>query len=52
VIVLTGESRENVRREALLNGASIVLGKPVDPLKLLDEIQALDVASSGRQQIR
>lgn len=52
VIVLTGESRENVRREALLNGASIVLGKPVDPLKLLEEIQALGVLASGRQQIR
>ena len=52
VIVLTGESRENIRREALLNGASVVLGKPVDPLKLLDEIQALDAAASGRQQIR
>ncbi len=52
VIVLTGEAREAMRREALLNGASLVLGKPVDPQALLEEVKALSELVSGRQQVR
>jgi len=52
VIVLTGEGREAMRREALLNGASRVLGKPVDPLTLLEEVKTLSELVLGRQQVR
>ncbi|MFB9949919.1 hybrid sensor histidine kinase/response regulator [Rhizobium puerariae] len=53
VIVLTGESSEAVHREALLGGACRVLGKPVDPLKLLEEIRALGLLpDTERQQVR
>jgi len=52
VIVLTGEGREAARREALLNGADRVLGKPVDPLKLLEEVRAVSLLGYERQQVR
>jgi CheY-like chemotaxis protein len=41
VIVLTADSRDETRRSALLNGASIVLAKPADPERLINEVQAL-----------
>ena len=41
VIVLTADQREATRNEALLNGASRVLQKPVDPEQLLQEVRAL-----------
>jgi signal transduction histidine kinase/CheY-like chemotaxis protein len=52
VIVLTGESREATHREVLLNGASRVFAKPVDPLTLLEEVRILGVLSTERQQAR
>ncbi|MEQ1403967.1 ATP-binding protein [Neorhizobium sp. Rsf11] len=52
VIVLTGESRETAHREVLLSGASRVLGKPIDPVKLVEEIGALGILGSERQQVR
>jgi CheY-like chemotaxis protein len=41
VIVLTADSRDETRRSALLNGASIVLAKPADPQRLIREVQTL-----------
>ncbi|WJR68339.1 ATP-binding protein [Neorhizobium sp. CSC1952] len=52
VIVLTGEGRESARQEALLQGAARVLAKPVDPLKLLEEIRAVCAHRNERQQVR
>ncbi|MBP2559785.1 signal transduction histidine kinase/CheY-like chemotaxis protein [Neorhizobium galegae] len=52
VIVLTGESREATHREVLLNGASRIFAKPVDPLTLLEEVRILGVLSTDRQQAR
>ncbi|MGK6316117.1 ATP-binding response regulator [Neorhizobium sp. DT-125] len=52
VIVLTGEGREAARQEVLLQGADRVLGKPVDPLKLLEEVRVVGVLGHERQQVR
>ncbi|WP_117195350.1 hybrid sensor histidine kinase/response regulator [Rhizobium terrae] len=52
VIVLTGDGRDKAKREALLGGASCVLEKPVDPMRLLKEVQALGVLAAERQQAR
>ncbi|MET0444788.1 MAG: ATP-binding protein [Pseudorhodoplanes sp.] len=41
VIVLTADSRDETRRSALLNGASVVLAKPADPQRLIREVQTL-----------
>jgi len=41
VIVLTADSRDDTRRSALLNGASIVLAKPADPRRLIREVETL-----------
>ena len=41
VIVLSADGREEVRRLALLNGANRMFTKPIDPVRLLDEVQAL-----------
>jgi signal transduction histidine kinase/CheY-like chemotaxis protein len=41
LVVLTADQRDTTRGEALLNGASTVLQKPVDPQRLLDVVQAL-----------
>ena len=41
VIVLSGDSRDEIRRHALLNGANRVFVKPVDPTRLIAEVQAL-----------
>ncbi|WFS01089.1 hybrid sensor histidine kinase/response regulator [Rhizobium tumorigenes] len=41
VIVLTADSRDETRRAALLNGASIVLAKPADPQRLIQEVETL-----------
>lgn len=41
VIVLTADSRDETRRSALLNGASIVLSKPAEPERLISEVQTL-----------
>lgn len=51
LIVLTGDGRESVRRDALLKGASRVLAKPIDPSGLLAEIAALgsEAAASVRR---
>jgi signal transduction histidine kinase/CheY-like chemotaxis protein len=44
VIVLTGDSSEDLRLEALRSGARIVLDKPVEPARLLREIEALNLS--------
>ena len=33
-------------------GADRVLGKPVDPLKLLEEVRAVSAPGNERQQVR
>jgi CheY-like chemotaxis protein/anti-sigma regulatory factor (Ser/Thr protein kinase) len=41
VLVLTGDLRVSARAEALASGADLVLQKPVNPERLLNEIQSL-----------
>jgi len=41
VIVLTADSRDAIRRQALLAGADAVIVKPVDPDRLIAEVQGL-----------
>jgi Signal transduction histidine kinase len=49
VIVLTGDSNEDLKREALRMGARMVLEKPVDPARLLQEIEALHLFHRQQQ---
>ncbi len=41
VVVLTADNRDETRRSALLTGANAVLVKPVDPERLITEVQTL-----------
>jgi signal transduction histidine kinase/CheY-like chemotaxis protein len=41
VIVLTADGRDEVRRNAVLNGANLVVAKPADPARLINEVQTL-----------
>ncbi|PZM12167.1 hybrid sensor histidine kinase/response regulator [Rhizobium tubonense] len=41
VIVLTADGREEIRRNAILNGANLVMAKPADPQRLINEVQTL-----------
>lgn len=41
VVVLTADSRDTTRRDALLNGANAVAAKPVDPERLLADVRSL-----------
>ena len=41
VIVLTADTRDEVRRNGLLHGANRVFAKPVEPVRLIAEIAAL-----------
>jgi signal transduction histidine kinase/CheY-like chemotaxis protein len=50
VVVLTADDREEIRRGALLAGADLVLAKPVDPVRLLAEIQAVVTTSQRRAE--
>jgi signal transduction histidine kinase/CheY-like chemotaxis protein len=52
VLVLTGDSRSEVRRQMLHLGASKVLQKPIDPRQLIEEVQLLHPGESNRQQVR
>ncbi|MFS8111332.1 ATP-binding protein [Rhizobium jaguaris] len=48
VIVLTADSRDAIRRQALLAGADAVIVKPVDPGRLIAEVQGLSRQALGR----
>ncbi len=52
IIVLTGESREQARHDALAAGAQRVLHKPVEPARLINDIHALLAERDGRQRAR
>jgi signal transduction histidine kinase/ActR/RegA family two-component response regulator len=41
VIVLTADGRDEIRRNAVLNGANLVVAKPADPARLINEVQTL-----------
>ena len=50
VIVLTADKRDESRRAVLLAGANRVMIKPVDPIRLLTEVQAVAALSARRAQ--
>ncbi len=52
VIVLTADKSDESRRQVLLNGANRVMVKPVDPVRLLTEVQAVVALSARRAQAR
>lgn len=52
VIVLTADGRDETRRSALLNGANSVMAKPVDPERLLTDVQTLAALSQRRASVR
>ncbi|WP_064681358.1 PAS domain-containing hybrid sensor histidine kinase/response regulator [Rhizobium bangladeshense] len=52
VIVLTADKSDEARRQVLLNGANRVMVKPVDPLRLLTEVQAVAALSARRAEAR
>lgn len=52
VIVLTGNDRDGVLQDALSAGAQKVLQKPVEPVRLFDDIHHLLAEKRARQSIR
>lgn len=48
IIVLTADSRDAIRRQALLAGADAVIVKPVDPKRLIATVQSLSKAAFER----
>lgn len=50
VIVLTADKRDESRRAVLLAGANRVMIKPVDPIRLLTEVQAVAALSARRAE--
>lgn len=52
IIVLTADKRDEARRQVLLNGANRVMIKPVDPIRLLTEVQAVVALSARRAEAR
>jgi len=52
IIVLTADKRDESRRQVLLNGANRVMVKPVDPIRLLTEVQAVAALSARRAEAR
>ncbi|MDC9808641.1 MULTISPECIES: PAS domain-containing hybrid sensor histidine kinase/response regulator [Rhizobium] len=52
VIVLTADNSDESRRQVLLNGANRVMVKPVDPVRLLTEVQAVAALSARRAEAR
>jgi signal transduction histidine kinase/ActR/RegA family two-component response regulator len=52
IAVLTADNREDTRRQALLAGANIVLAKPVDPVRLINEVQVLAALALQRAASR
>ncbi|WP_416065269.1 hybrid sensor histidine kinase/response regulator [Rhizobium sp. ZK1] len=52
VIVLTADKSDESRRQVLLNGANRVMVKPVDPVRLLTEVQAVVALSARRAEAR
>ncbi|QSY94724.1 response regulator [Rhizobium bangladeshense] len=52
VIVLTADKSDESRRQVLLNGANRVMVKPVDPVRLLTEVQAVAALSARRAEAR
>ncbi len=52
IIVLTADKRDDSRRQVLLNGANRVMLKPVDPIRLLTEVQAVAALSARRAEAK
>jgi len=52
IIVLTADKRDESRKQVLLNGANRVMLKPVDPVRLLIEVQAVAALSARRAEAR
>ena len=52
VIVLTADKSDESRRQVLLNGANRVMIKPVDPVRLLTEVQAVAALYARRAEAR
>jgi len=52
ILVLTADKRDESRRQVLLNGANRVMVKPVDPIRLLTEVQAVAALSARRAEAR
>ncbi|EJZ22245.1 histidine kinase [Rhizobium sp. Pop5] len=52
VIVLTADKSDESRRQVLLNGANRVMIKPMDPVRLLTEVQAVAALSARRAKAR
>lgn len=52
VIVLTADKSDESRRQVLLNGANRVMIKPVEPLRLLTEVQAVAALYARRAEAR
>jgi signal transduction histidine kinase/CheY-like chemotaxis protein len=50
IIVLTADKRDESRRQVLLNGANRVMLKPIDPIRLLTEVQAVAALSARRAE--
>jgi signal transduction histidine kinase/CheY-like chemotaxis protein len=50
IIVLTADKRDESRRQVLLNGANRVMLKPIDPIRLLTEVQAVAALSARRSE--
>lgn len=50
VIVLTADKRDESRRAVLLAGANRVMIKPIDPIRLLTEVQAVAALSARRAE--
>jgi len=48
--VLTADKRDESRRAVLLAGANRVMIKPVDPIRLLTEVQAVAALSARRAE--
>ncbi|MCM2291569.1 ATP-binding protein [Allorhizobium sp. BGMRC 0089] len=49
IVVLTGDLRDATRQEALLSGADLVLQKPVNPDRLINEVEALMAGAGGQR---
>jgi signal transduction histidine kinase/CheY-like chemotaxis protein len=52
VIVLTADKRDESRRQVLLSGANRVMVKPIEPVRLLTEVQAVAALSARRAEAR
>ena len=52
VIVLTGDAAGAARQDLISRGATRILAKPVDPMRLVEEIAGLMCFATGSKQPR